>query len=246
MRWTGREDSVWSQRTSWDVLVMMSPVREGQWCPLHPHPYATVILRITSPSSKGSDKWGLKTHTHTPQNQTKIKDKRTVFSFWKAAIKKGRQLVCSAVSLCGYPSPLASALLPFENTAEAKKKQLSLNWMKKKKKNTWRRNQIWHRWIKPSLDRISNPQHCSGCAASSNASESAQWWQIKGLWRGWSAWAAPSWFTKQGHNCLSPRTWSPPFAQEQQLLSVSSAHQPGSVLCGFHKGMRNQRDSSEG
>lgn len=134
MRWTGREDSVWSQRTSWDVLVMMSPVREGQWCPLHPHPYATVILRITSPSSKGSDKWGLKTHTHTPQNQTKIKDKRTVFSFWKAAIKKGRQLVCSAVSLCGYPSPLASALLPFENTAEAKKKQLSLNWMKKKKK----------------------------------------------------------------------------------------------------------------
>lgn len=71
---------------------------------------------------------------HTLQNQTKIKDKRTVFSFWKAAIKKGRQLVCSAVSLCGYPSPLASALLPFENTAEAKKKQLSLNWMKKKKK----------------------------------------------------------------------------------------------------------------
>lgn len=78
------------------------------------HGYTTVILGITSLSSKHFDKRWEKTKKR--QKQQKIKDpKRTVFSSQKPAIAKNGQALCSPVGVCSHPLPLASALLPFEN-----------------------------------------------------------------------------------------------------------------------------------
>lgn len=238
MKWTGvqnnvwwEQNNVWWQRTSWDVLVMVYLVREELWWLFYP-------ARVMPLSFWGQCPFPLNVLIRDVGGK---KYKRTIFSSQKPAVTKGRQLVCSAVSLCSYPPPLASALLHFENQIKEKKQTTLFKTTEKTSPEDKIRsdpeelNLLWlgsqlpyvalDALLRPMPPRLPQGNRPKGgdeaCQCVHPTPDSP------GRHGGTVAWAPGAGFF------LLP-------------CSVSPDHQQGSVLFGLHQGVRNQRDSSEG